>query len=263
MSRAPGPAAAHPCRRGEPHAGPDGRYTALHGAPAVSSGEDRRLPLPGAPARNSSATGWAWSGGRFDKGAAELARPSPRPIAPEFSKRRHEMLRAAERRRRSAWTRRRRAEAAALATRERKQYGIDTHTWREEVRARAAELGLGRDESRRAAPGWSERRRAAPDQTGRPERRAGRPARGAAGSDRAREHVRRARRAAGVRGAAGQGARSTRCARRPNGSRSAPTCSRPSGRFTTAELVECERRLIDAARRPRRGRRRRARSACG
>jgi ATP-dependent exoDNAse (exonuclease V) alpha subunit len=37
-------------------------------------------------------------------------------------------------------------EKAALATRERKQYGIDTHTWREEVQARASELGLGRDE---------------------------------------------------------------------------------------------------------------------
>jgi len=34
------------------------------------------------------------------------------------------------------------AEHAALATRDRKQYGIETHTWREEVRSRAAELGL-------------------------------------------------------------------------------------------------------------------------
>ncbi len=35
------------------------------------------------------------------------------------------------------------AERAALATRDRKQYGLETHTWREEVRARAGELGLG------------------------------------------------------------------------------------------------------------------------
>ena len=35
------------------------------------------------------------------------------------------------------------AEHAALATRERKQYGVETHTWREEVRARAGEQGLG------------------------------------------------------------------------------------------------------------------------
>src|ERR1019366_3855142 len=32
------------------------------------------------------------------------------------------------------------------ATRDRKEYGIDTHTWREEVQARAAELGFGREE---------------------------------------------------------------------------------------------------------------------
>ena len=37
-------------------------------------------------------------------------------------------------------------EAAALATRDRKEYGIDTHTWREEVQARAGELGFGREE---------------------------------------------------------------------------------------------------------------------
>ena len=38
------------------------------------------------------------------------------------------------------------AEAAAVDTRERKQYGVETHTWREEIQARAAEHGLGRDE---------------------------------------------------------------------------------------------------------------------
>ena len=40
------------------------------------------------------------------------------------------------------------AEAAAVDTRERKQYGIETHTWREEIQARAAEYGLGRDDLR-------------------------------------------------------------------------------------------------------------------
>src|SRR5207237_725945 len=35
------------------------------------------------------------------------------------------------------------AEKAAIATRDRKRYGVDTHSWREEVRARAAELGMG------------------------------------------------------------------------------------------------------------------------
>ena len=36
------------------------------------------------------------------------------------------------------------AAATAIATRDRKQYGIDTGSWREEVRARAAEHGLDR-----------------------------------------------------------------------------------------------------------------------
>ena len=40
-------------------------------------------------------------------------------------------------------------QAAALATRERKRYGIQTHSWREEVRARAGELGLGEGEFKR------------------------------------------------------------------------------------------------------------------
>jgi hypothetical protein len=38
------------------------------------------------------------------------------------------------------------AEAAAVDTRERKRYGIETHSWREEIEARAAEHGLGRDD---------------------------------------------------------------------------------------------------------------------
>jgi predicted nucleic acid-binding Zn-ribbon protein len=78
--------------------------------------------------------------GEVRNGAAELAEIE-RPVVEHFSQRRHEMLREAERGgiglgSKSA------AEHAALATRERKQYGLETHTWREEIRARAGEQGL-------------------------------------------------------------------------------------------------------------------------
>ena len=62
----------------------------------------------------------------------------------EFSRRRHEMQRAAADGGFSLGSKRS-AEAAAVDTRERKQYGIETHTWREEIEARAAEHGLGHD----------------------------------------------------------------------------------------------------------------------
>jgi hypothetical protein len=78
--------------------------------------------------------------GEVRNGAAELA-DFERPVVEHFSQRRHEMLREAEQGgiglgSKSA------AEHAALATRERKQYDLETHTWREEVRARAGEQGL-------------------------------------------------------------------------------------------------------------------------
>ena len=69
----------------------------------------------------------------------------PQAALEEFSRRRHEMQRAAAEGGFSLGSKRS-AEAAAVDTRERKQYGIETHTWREEIEARAAEHGLGRDE---------------------------------------------------------------------------------------------------------------------
>ena len=89
--------------------------------------------------------------GEVHKGAAELEGVE-RPVIEHFSRRRDEMLRAAEGGRHRPCDEGA-AEAAALASRERKQYGIETHTWREEVRARAAELGLGARASRGAARG--------------------------------------------------------------------------------------------------------------
>ncbi len=47
------------------------------------------------------------------------------------------------------------AESAALATRERKQYGLETHTWREEVRSRAASsVSARRGAPRSVQAGW-------------------------------------------------------------------------------------------------------------
>ena len=123
--------------------GPDGRYTALHGAPlyraAKTAGYLYQAQLR---ATISDELGLEW--GEVRNGAAELAGVRGE-ILREFSKRRREMLRAAELGGISLDTKAG-GEAAALATRERKEYGIDTHTWREEVQARASELGFGRGE---------------------------------------------------------------------------------------------------------------------
>jgi conjugative relaxase-like TrwC/TraI family protein len=123
--------------------GPDGRFTALHATPLYRAAKTagflyqahlrarvtERLCLEWGPVRN---------------GAAELA-AIPTDVLRGFSQRRHEMERAALAGGIGLGSKAA-GQAAALATRERKQYGVDTHTWLEEVRARAGELGLGREE---------------------------------------------------------------------------------------------------------------------
>src|SRR5262249_19740182 len=120
--------------------GPDGRYSALHGTPLYRAAKTAgylyqshlRLLI-------TERLGLTW--GPVQKGAAELE-DIHKTVLAEFSKRRREMLREAEEGGISLSSKTA-AEKAAIATRDRKQYGVDTHTWREEVRARAAELGLG------------------------------------------------------------------------------------------------------------------------
>jgi hypothetical protein len=90
----------------------------------------------------SQRLGLEW--GEVHNGAAELA-GLERPLLDHFSKRRQEMLREALEGGIGLGSKAA-AESAALATRERKRYGVETHTWRDEVRARVAELGLGADE---------------------------------------------------------------------------------------------------------------------
>jgi conjugative relaxase-like TrwC/TraI family protein len=119
--------------------GPDGRFTALHGAELYRAAKTAGyLYQAHLRALVTERLGLEW--GEVRNGAAELAEIG-RPVVEHFSQRRHEMLRAAEQGgiglgSKSA------AEHAALATRERKQFGLETHTWREEVRARAGEQGL-------------------------------------------------------------------------------------------------------------------------
>jgi conjugative relaxase-like TrwC/TraI family protein len=120
--------------------GPDGRFTALHGAELYRAAKTAGyLYQAHLRALVTERLGLEW--GEVRNGAAELA-DIERPVVEHFSQRRHEMQREAQEGgiglgSKSA------AEHAALATRERKQYGLETHTWREEVRARAGEQGLG------------------------------------------------------------------------------------------------------------------------
>src|SRR6516164_2456294 len=120
--------------------GPDGRYTALHGAPLYRAAKTAGyLYQSHLRALISERLGLRWA--PVHKGAAELA-DIPHAVLEEFSKRRRQMQREAQAGGIGLGTKAA-AETAAIASRERKRYGIDTHTWREEARARAGELGLG------------------------------------------------------------------------------------------------------------------------
>ena len=182
--------------------GPDGRFTALHGAPlyraAKTAGYLYQAHLRAAV---SDRLGLEW--GEVRKGAAELAGcPGGGACASSRSVARRCCARPSCGGI-SLDSRRRRGEAAALATRERKQYGIDTHTWREEVQAARPSSGFGQRRDRRGCSqlvGERGSRTACPSATCQTRRCAGRPPGGPDGLDRARQHVRRARGAAGVRG---------------------------------------------------------------
>jgi conjugative relaxase-like TrwC/TraI family protein len=120
--------------------GPDGRFTALHGAPLYRAAKTAGyLYQSHLRALITQRTGLRW--GSVRKGAAELA-DVPQAVLEEFSKRRREMLRESQAGG-IGLDSKAAAEKAAIATRDRKRYGVDTHTWREEVTARAAELGVG------------------------------------------------------------------------------------------------------------------------
>ncbi|EHN09729.1 Ti-type conjugative transfer relaxase TraA [Patulibacter medicamentivorans] len=119
--------------------GPDGRWTALHARPiyqhAKAAGTLYQAHLR---AEVRERLGLEW--GDVHKGAAEL-RAIDAQVLKAFSRRREQMKELAAAGGVGLDTKAS-AEAAALGTRDRKSYDVDTVTWREEVRARAEDLGF-------------------------------------------------------------------------------------------------------------------------
>ena len=119
--------------------GPDGQWTALHGRELYTHAKTAGfLYQAHLRAEVRDRLGLEW--GPVVKGAAELVDVAPDVLA-HFSTRSREAREAAAEagQELDSWERR---NHWALKTRERKQYGVETHTWREEVRARASEHGL-------------------------------------------------------------------------------------------------------------------------
>src|ERR671910_15817 len=122
--------------------GPDGRWTALDARHLYDHAKTAGfLYQAHLRAEVRDRLGLEW--GPVTKGAAEL-RAVPAEVLAVFSRRRQEIVEAA----REAGVEDLASERGtylAVLTRERKQYGVETHTWREEIRARAGEHGLDRD----------------------------------------------------------------------------------------------------------------------
>jgi conjugative relaxase-like TrwC/TraI family protein len=225
--------------------GADGRFTALHStllyAAAKTTGTLYQAHLR---ALVSERLGLEW--GVVRNGAAELIAVT-RLVIEHFSKRRHEMQREAEAGG-IGLTTKASAERAALATRECKQYGVETHTWREEVRARAGELGLGAHEVTQLLKDASERANGFAAGESVDERALGDSLAGAEGlTERANTFDERSVLQA-FAGAAQQGAlvqevrgQSQRFTKR------ADVIGTARDEMTTAELISCERRLIASA----------------
>jgi conjugative relaxase-like TrwC/TraI family protein len=226
--------------------GPDGRFTALHGAPLYRAAKTAGyLYQAHLRATISERLGLEW--GEVRKGAAELV-GVPAEILTEFSKRRQEMLRAARLGGISLDTKAG-GEAAALATRDRKEYGIDTHTWREEVQARASELGFGREEITellrvgRERLEYGSRERGTVDEVALGDRLAG--PHGL--TERANSFDERTV-LQEFAAAAGQGATVDEIrAQADRFTRRLDVLATEVGEFTTVDLVECERQLIASA----------------
>jgi conjugative relaxase-like TrwC/TraI family protein len=139
MSRALDPQLHTHCVTANMARGVDGRWTALHHPSLYRAAQTAGyLYQAHLCARVRERLGLEW--GSVRRGAGELV-GIDRGVLAEFSRRRHEMRREAENGGLALDTKRR-SEKAAIATRERKAYGVQTHTWREEVRARASEHGL-------------------------------------------------------------------------------------------------------------------------
>ena len=224
--------------------GPDGRYSALHGTPLYRAAKTAGyLYQSHLRAMITERLGLAW--GPVHKGAAELE-GVPRTVLAEFSKRRREMLREAQEGGISLGSKTA-AEKAAIATRDRKRYGIDTHTWREEVRARAAELGLGTQELELLIGGAFDGGRSQLDRDGDEQALADQLAGPTGLTERANTFhegdVLQAFAAASRSGACVDHVRdqAKRFARRPD------VIEIDGGEMTTAELLACEHKLLASA----------------
>ncbi len=226
--------------------GADGRFTAVWGAPIYRTARTAGcLYQAHLRALVGERLGLEWA--QVRNGAGELE-GLERSLLEHFSKRRGEMLREAERAGIGLGSKAA-AQSVALATRERKRYGVDTHSWREEVRARAGELGLGNRELAELLQAGQERlergtalregvdEQSLGDRLVSPE---GLTARANTFDERALVQE--------LAAAAGQGARVREV--RAQADRFAgreDVLATTRGEMTTAELVECERRLIAAA----------------
>jgi conjugative relaxase-like TrwC/TraI family protein len=123
--------------------GEDGRYTALH-HPSLYRAAKTAGYLYQAHLRSAVRDRLGLEWGPVHKGAAELV-ALPADVLRVFSQRRAQVEAAVAEREAELGrplTRLERERWGAIATRDRKQYGIETHTWREEVSARAAEHEL-------------------------------------------------------------------------------------------------------------------------
>jgi conjugative relaxase-like TrwC/TraI family protein len=225
--------------------GADGRFTALHHPSlyraAKTAGYLYQAQLRAAV---SDQLGLEW--GEMRNGAAELA-SVPADVLGEFSKRRREMLRAAEQGGIGLGSKAA-AEKAALATRDRKQYGIDTGSWREEVRARAGELGFDRETIERLLEHGRDRivddaRRDRVDQLALGDRLAGAGGLTERANTFSSREVLREFAAAAVQGATVEEVR----AQAARFIARADVLVTARGELTTTELVACERRLVTAA----------------
>ncbi len=226
--------------------GPDDRFTALHGAELYRAAKTAGyLYQAHLRALVTERLGLEW--GEVHKGAAELTGVL-QPVIEHFSKRRHEMLREAQEGGIGLGTKAS-AERAALATRDRKRYGLETHTWREEVRARAGELGLGAEEVAELLQASTERiANGLAVRGGMDERALGDLLAGAEGlTERANTFASRtvlqefagaAQAGALVEEVRGQAQRFVE---------RADVIPTSRGEMTTAELISCERRLIASA----------------
>ena len=179
--------------------GADGRWTALDATPiyqhAKAAGFLYQAHLRAAVRERLPWVRW----GPVRNGMAEIEQLSP-AVLREFSTRRRQI----EERERELVAAGVEVgdggrEAIAHDTRGRKRYGIDTAPWRDVVRARAAEHGLGARELDALVRGPAQGARDPGPAAG--ERRAGRSGR----ADRAAEHVRQARGGDGVGGRARAG----------------------------------------------------------